>query len=59
MTASPRQLDVTAIVRDRLKLELSEAEAVRHIDHLLHISASAVVASFVERMHKIAQAIRP
>lgn len=48
----------TVIVRDRLKLDLSEPDAVKHIDHLLHLSSSAVVASFVERLHKLAQSIR-
>ena len=43
---------------DRLQLRLSEREAVKHIDHLLHLSSSAVVASLVERWHKLAQAIR-
>ena len=47
-----------ASVRERLKLGLSEREAVKHVDHLVHLSSSALVASFVERMHQIAQAIR-
>eukprot|EP00095_Tigriopus_kingsejongensis_P003928 maker-scaffold85_size395806-snap-gene-2.27 protein:Tk03928 transcript:maker-scaffold85_size395806-snap-gene-2.27-mRNA-1 annotation:"phosphatidylinositol 3-kinase catalytic subunit type 3-like" len=48
----------TVIVRDRLKLELSEKEAVKHIDHLLHLSSSAIVANFVERLHKLAQSLK-
>lgn len=45
-------------LRERLRLELSEREAVKHIDHLIHLSASAVVATVVERLHKLAQAMR-
>ncbi len=54
----PSTPDAEQVVRDRLRLDLSEREAVRHIDHLVHLSASAVVASVVDRIHKIAQAIR-
>ncbi|TRY67190.1 hypothetical protein TCAL_09234 [Tigriopus californicus] len=52
------ETQATVIVRDRLKLDLSEPDAVKHIDHLLHLSSSAVVATFVERLHKLAQSMR-
>lgn len=48
----------TDYIKDRLKLDIIDREAVKHIDHLLHLSSSAVVASLVERLHKIAQAMR-
>ncbi len=60
MSSSPalRSSSPSSFVRERLRLDLSERDAVRHVDHLVHLSSSAVVASVVERLHRIAQAIR-
>jgi hypothetical protein len=49
---------LASAIRQRLRLELTEREAVRHIDHLLHLSSSAVVATFVDRLHNLAQSMR-
>ena len=45
-------------VRRRLRPELGESEASAHLDAMIRLSASAVVASFVERFHAFAQAFR-
>jgi len=45
-------------VKRRLRPELSESEAAAHLDAMIRLSASAVVASFVERLHAFAQAFR-
>jgi phosphatidylinositol 3-kinase len=36
-------------------LDYNEEEAVQHIQNLIDISVTAVMAVFVERMHKFAQ----
>lgn len=45
-------------MKRRLRPELSESEAAAHLDAMIRLSASAVVASFVERLHAFAQAFR-
>lgn len=42
-------------VEHNLKLELSDEDAVRHIQTLLDVSVSAVMPALVEQIHKIAQ----
>ena len=53
----PPHYQVDAVKR-RLRPELSESEAAAHLDAMIRLSASAVVASFVERLHAFAQAFR-
>lgn len=42
-------------VQDKFRLELSDEEAVHHIQTLIEVSATAVMASLVEQVHKFAQ----
>lgn len=42
-------------VKDKFCLEYNEEEAVQHIQNLIDVSVTAVMAVFVERMHKFAQ----
>ena len=44
-----------AQVKDKFCLEFSEEEAVQHIQALIDESVTAVMAVFVERIHKWAQ----
>ena len=45
-------------VQDKFRLELSDEEAVHHIQTLIEVSATAVMASLVEQVHKFAQVSR-
>lgn len=42
-------------VQDKLKLDLSDEEAVHYIQNLIDISVTAVMAALVEQIHKFAQ----
>ena len=42
-------------VKDKFCLDYNEEQAVQHIQNLIDISVTAVMAVFVERMHKFAQ----
>lgn len=42
-------------VKDKFCLDYNEEEAVQHLQNLIDISVTAVMAVFVERMHKFAQ----
>ncbi|XP_055595216.1 phosphatidylinositol 3-kinase catalytic subunit type 3 [Uranotaenia lowii] len=42
-------------VEDNLRLDLSDEEAVQHLQNLLDISITAVMPALVEQIHKIAQ----
>ena len=42
-------------VKDKFCLEFTEEEAVQHIQSLIDESVTAVMAVFVERIHKWAQ----
>lgn len=53
-----RDSNLVDAVRRRLRPELGESEAAAHLDAMIRLSASAVVASFVERLHAFAQAFR-
>lgn len=45
-------------VEDNLKLNLSDEEAVQHLQNLLDVSLTAVMPALVEQIHKIAQKFR-
>ena len=45
-------------VEENLKLNLSDEEAVKHLQDLLDISITAVMPALVEQIHKIAQKFR-
>lgn len=45
-------------VEDNLKLNLTDEEAVQHLQNLLDISLTAVMPALVEQIHKIAQRFR-
>lgn len=45
-------------VQDKFRLDLNDEEAVRYIQGLIDISVTAVMAAFVEQIHKLAQFIR-
>lgn len=45
-------------VQDKLRLDLSEEEAVHYIQNLIETSVTAIMAAFVEHLHKITQYIR-
>lgn len=45
-------------VQDKLRLDLSEEEAVQYIQNLIETSVTAVMAAIVEQLHKITQYIR-
>ena len=42
-------------VQDKFRLELSDEEAVQYMQNLIDVSATAVMAAIVERIHKLAQ----
>lgn len=42
-------------VEDNLRLDLSDEEAVQHLQNLLDISITAVMPALVEQIHKLAQ----
>jgi phosphatidylinositol 3-kinase len=42
-------------VQDKFRLELSDEEAVQYMQNMIDISATAVMAAIVERIHKLAQ----
>lgn len=42
-------------VEDNLRLNLTDEEAVQHLQNLLDISLTAVMPNIVEQIHKIAQ----
>lgn len=42
-------------VKDKFCLEFDEEEAVQHLQSLIDVSVTAVMAVFVERIHKWAQ----
>lgn len=45
-------------VQDKLRLDLSDEEAVHYIQNLIETSVSAVMPAIVEQFHKITQYIR-
>nr|CAI5868714.1 unnamed protein product [Callosobruchus analis] len=45
-------------VQDKLRLDLSEEEAVQYIQNLIETSVTAVMPAIVEQLHKITQYIR-
>lgn len=45
-------------VEDKLKLDLSDEEAVQHLQNILEISLTAVVPAFFEQVHRIAQMMK-
>lgn len=45
-------------VQDKLRLDLSEEEAVQYIQNLIEVSVTAIMPAFVEQLHKITQYIR-
>lgn len=52
---SPHVYHVRAQVKDKFCLEFNEEEAVQHLQSLIDESVTAVMAVFVERIHKWAQ----
>ena len=42
-------------VQDKFRLDLSDEEAVQYMQSLIDVSATAVMAAIVERIHKLAQ----
>lgn len=42
-------------VQDKLRLDLSDEEAVHYVHNLLDLSVTAVMAALVEQLHKFAQ----
>lgn len=42
-------------VQDKLRLDLSDEEAVHYMQTVLDVSVTAVIAVMVEQFHKIAQ----
>ena len=42
-------------VQDKFRLELTDEEAVQYMQNLIDVSATAVMAAIVERIHKLAQ----
>ncbi len=42
-------------VQDKFRLDLNDEEAVRYMQSLIDLSATAVMAAIVERLHKFAQ----
>jgi phosphatidylinositol 3-kinase len=42
-------------VEDNLRLNLTEEEAVQHLQNLLDISLTAIMPALVEQIHKLAQ----
>ena len=55
MTSYP---SLSETVFERLRLRLTESEAIRHVDELIKQSTSAIVPTFVEKIHRIAQALK-
>ena len=45
-------------VQDKFKLELSDEEAVQYMQKMIDVSATAVMAAVVERIHRLAQFLR-
>ncbi|XP_028131166.1 phosphatidylinositol 3-kinase catalytic subunit type 3 isoform X2 [Diabrotica virgifera virgifera] len=45
-------------VQDKLRLDLGDEEAVHYIQNLIETSVTAIMAAFVEQLHKITQYIR-
>lgn len=42
-------------VQDKFRLDLNDEEAVQYMQSLIDVSATAVMAAIVERIHKLAQ----
>ena len=42
-------------LQDKFRLDLNEEEAVHYMQSLIDVSATAVMAAIVERIHKFAQ----
>lgn len=42
-------------VQDKLRLDLTDEEAVHYMQNLLDVSVTAVMAALVEQLHKFAQ----
>ena len=43
------------LFQDKFRLDLNEEEAVHYMQSLIDVSATAVMAAIVERIHKFAQ----
>jgi len=43
------------VFQDKFRLDLNEEEAVHYMQSLIDVSATAVMAAIVERIHKFAQ----
>jgi hypothetical protein len=41
--------------QDKFRLDLSEEEAVQYMQNLIDVSATAIMAAMVERLHSLAQ----
>lgn len=42
-------------VQDKLRLDISDEEAIHYLQGLIDVSVTAVMAAFVEQLHKFAQ----
>lgn len=42
-------------VQEKLRLDISDEEAVLYLQNLIDLSVTAVMAAFVEQLHKFAQ----
>jgi phosphatidylinositol 3-kinase len=45
----------TLFHQDKFRLDLSEEEAVQYMQNLIDVSATAIMAAMVERLHSLAQ----
>jgi hypothetical protein len=43
------------LLQDKFRLDLSEEEAVQYMQNLIDVSATAIMAAMVERLHSLAQ----
>jgi phosphatidylinositol 3-kinase len=43
------------LAQDKFRLDLSEEEAVQYMQNLIDVSATAIMAAMVERLHSLAQ----
>jgi hypothetical protein len=55
MCSATRQFFFCLLPQDKFRLDLSEEEAVQYMQNLIDVSATAIMAAMVERLHSLAQ----